>query len=253
MTAPIALQLYSVRQALAQDFDATLVRVAAIGYAGVETGAFAGGSNVAATAQLLKSLGLTVCGYHTRLPLGDKADELLDTLTALDCRRLVCPWQPPELFQSLAGLQQVADRLNAANAWALDNGLTFGYHNHWGEFAPFEGRPAHTHLRELVAPEVFFELDVYWAQTAGVDPAAVVRELGPRAPLLHLKDGPAVQGQPMLALGEGVVDIPACVAAGGAHAEWLIVELDECATDMFTAVDRSYQYLIEKDLGRGQG
>jgi sugar phosphate isomerase/epimerase len=253
MPAPIALQLYSVRDALAQNFDATLERVAAIGYAGVETGGFANGSSPAATAQQFQSLGLAVCGYHTGLPLGDNAAELLDLLAAYDCRRLVCAWQPPELFKSLAGLQQVADKLNAANAWALDNGLTFGYHNHWAEFELFEGRPAHERLRELVAPEVFFEVDVYWAQTAGADPAAVVRDLGPRAPLLHLKDGPAKQGVPMQALGDGVVDIPACVAAGAAHTEWLIVELDECATDMFTAVDRSYQYLLEKDLGRGQG
>lgn len=253
MTPPIALQLYTVRDALARDFDGTLERVAAAGYAGVETGGFAAGTSLAATAQLLKSLGLTVCGFHTGLPLGDKLSEVLDTVAAYDCRRLVCAWQPAELFQTADGLQRAADLLNEASAVAQDNGLTLGYHNHWWEFAPVAGRPAYDHLLAALAPEVFLELDVYWAQTGGVDPAALVRRLGPRAPLLHLKDGPAVQGRPMLALGEGVVDIPACVAAGGEHTDWLIVELDECATDMLAAVERSYQYLIEKDLGRGQG
>lgn len=252
MTSPIALQLYSVRDALARDFDGTLERVAAAGYAGVETGDFAGGSSLAATAQLLQSLGLTVCGIHTGLPLGDRLPQLLDTLAAYDCRRLVCSSQPSELFQSLDGLQRAAATLNEANAAAQDNGLTLGYHNHWWEFAPIAGRPAYDHFVAALAPEVFLELDVYWAQAGGADPAATVRQLGARAPLLHLKDGPAVPGQPMLALGDGVVDIPACVAAGGAHTDWLIVELDDCATDMLVAVERSYQYLVEKDLGRGQ-
>ena len=60
----------------------------------------------------------------------------------------------------------------------------------------------------------------------------------------------AVRGQPMQALGQGVMDIPALLAASAGQAEWLIVELDECATDMLTAVQVSYQYLIEHGLGR---
>lgn len=252
MTAPIALQLYSVREALARDFDGNLERVAAAGYAGVETGGFAAGTSLAATAQMFKSLGLAVCGFHTGLPLGENLNQVLDTMAAYDCRRLVCAWQPAELFQTLDGLQRAAAILNEASAVAQDNGLTLGYHNHWWEFAPLAGRPAYDHFVAALAPEVFLELDVYWAQTGGVDPAAAVRQLGARAPLLHLKDGPAVQGEPMLALGDGVVDIPACVAAGGAHTEWLIVELDACATDMLAAVERSYQYLVEHNLGHGQ-
>jgi hypothetical protein len=40
----------------------------------------------------------------------------------------------------------------------------------------------------------------------------------------------------MTALGTGNMDIPAIVAAGGEHTQWLFVELDRCATDMMTAV-----------------
>ncbi|MCC7360581.1 MAG: sugar phosphate isomerase/epimerase [Anaerolineales bacterium] len=251
MPAPMALQLYSVRGEMARDFDGTVERVAAMGYAGVETGGFAPGSATAA-AQLFKSLGLSVCGYHTGLPLGEKLPELLDTLAALDCRRLVIAYAPPESFQSLDGVKQTAERLNEAAALAQAGGLSLGYHNHWFEFYPLAGRPAYDYLVEALAPEVFLEVDVYWAQTGGVDPAGLVRRLGTRAPLLHLKDGPAQTGLPMTALGDGAVDIAACVAAGAGTAEWLVVELDECATDMPTAVERSFQYLSERGLGRGQ-
>ena len=251
MPAPIALQLYTLRQELARDFGGTVERVAALGYLGVETAGFPGTTPQAAS-QRFKDLGLTVCAAHAPLPLGDRQAEVLDTMEALGCRRLVCAWQPQELFQSAASIQRVCETLNEAEAVARAHGLSLGYHNHWWEFLPVDGSLAHHRLRDGLAPTVFFEIDTYWAKAAGVDPAAILRELGPRAPLLHLKDGPAVQGQPMLALGEGVMDIPGVLEASAGHAEWLIVELDECATDMFAAVQRSYQYLAAKGLGRGK-
>jgi actin-like ATPase involved in cell morphogenesis len=55
----------------------------------------------------------------------------------------------------------------------------------------------------------------------------------------------------MTALGEGVVDIPGVVAAGAGSTEWLVVELDRCATDMMQAVRKSYQYVIGKGLALG--
>jgi hypothetical protein len=55
----------------------------------------------------------------------------------------------------------------------------------------------------------------------------------------------------MTALGEGVVDIPGVVAAGAGLTEWLVVELDHCATDIMEAVGKSYRYLIGRELARG--
>ena len=79
----------------------------------------------------------------------------------------------------------------------------------------------------------------------------MVRRLGSRAPLLHIKDGPCEMEAPMTALGEGVVDLPSVIAAGAGSTEWLVVELDRCATDLTEAVRKSYQYLIGKELARG--
>ena len=55
----------------------------------------------------------------------------------------------------------------------------------------------------------------------------------------------------MTAVGDGVQNWPHILAAGEAHAEWLIVELDRCGTDMLTAVEKSYQYLVNKGWGHG--
>ena len=95
MTQPIALQLYTVRDQLARDFEGTIRRVADIGYAGVETASFPVGVSAAAAKALFDEVGLTICAAHAPLPLGEAATETLDRLAALGCDRLVCAWLPP--------------------------------------------------------------------------------------------------------------------------------------------------------------
>ena len=250
MTTPVALQLYTIRDRLAQDFVGTIREIADIGYIGVETANMFGGSPAVA-ARLFGEIGLTVCGAHSPLPLGDQKQEVIDTMGTLNCKRLILPGQPPDLYKSFDGIKRICDSLNEAAAVARANGFQVGYHNHWYEYEPLEDRVPIDVMLEHLDPDVFFEVDVYWVQTAGQNPAEVVRRLGARAPLLHIKDGPCTIEAPMTALGEGVVDIPGVVSAGAGSTEWLVVELDRCATDMMEAVRKSYQYLIEKGLGRG--
>ena len=250
MRIPIALQLYTVRDLLTQDYEGTIRNVAGMGYLGVETANMFGGSPASA-ARLFRELGLTVCGAHSPLPLGDQKQEVIDTMGALDCKRLVVAWQPPEKYTSLDGIKSICDTLNEAAAVGRTHGFQVGYHNHWFEYQPVEDRIPVDVMLEHLDPDVFFEVDVYWVQTAGRDPAEVVRRLGSRAPLLHIKDGPCQIDEPMTALGEGVVDIPGVVSAGAGSTEWLVVELDRCATDMLEAVHKSYRYLVEKGLGHG--
>jgi len=69
--------------------------------------------------------------------------------------------------------------------------------------------------------------------------------------LLHIKDGPCVKNQPMTAVGAGKVDIAGVAQASAKTAEWMIVELDSCATDMLTAVKESHDYLVTKGFARG--
>jgi sugar phosphate isomerase/epimerase len=243
MSAQIALQLYTVRDALAHDFAGVIRRVAAMGYAGVETAGFPN-TTPAAAAELFRSLGLAVAGMHVPLPLGDQQQEALETADALGCRRLVVGYVPPEQVRTADDVRRLGDAFNEANIAVAAHGLSLGFHNHWWEFQPTaDGSPVYEILRQQLDPSIFFELDTYWIKTAGGDPAAVVADFGARAPLLHIKDGPAVTEEPMVAVGAGTLDVPAIVRAGAPHTEWLIVELDRCATDMLTAVEQSYHYL----------
>ncbi len=248
---PVALQLYSIRDQLAKGgYEAGVRRVAQMGYAGVETAGFPGTTPQAA-AKLFAELGLAVTSAHSALPLGDKKNEVLDTMAAIGCKRIVLAWLPPAQFESLEGIYQAADMLNAAAQVAAEHGLTVGYHNHYQEFTLVDGRPAYEHMIERLDPAVFWELDTYWAMVAEHDPAEVIRKLGTRASLLHIKDGPGTMQDPMSAVGDGVQDWPHVLAAGEAHAEWLIVEIDRTAGDMMEAVEKSCRYLVAKGWGHG--
>lgn len=254
MTKPIALQLYTLREQMARDFEGTLRRVAEIGYAGVETARIPEEIGPARARALLDDLGLAICAAHAPLPLGDQAAASLDFMAALGAGRLVCAWLPPEEYTTLDGAHRVGDKLNEAAAVCAAHGLRLGVHNHWFEFEPIPGtavRPYEVWLERL-DPAIFIELDPYWAKVGGVEPLAALRRLGPRVELLHVKDGPADAIPPdMTAVGQGTLDYAAIISAATA-AEWLIVELDRCATDMLTAVEESYRYLVAKGLGHGR-
>ncbi|MCB8944574.1 MAG: sugar phosphate isomerase/epimerase [Ardenticatenaceae bacterium] len=252
MTAPIGLQLYSLREAFAEDFDGTIRQVAEIGYVGIEPW---GGlmTDIAAKKKVYDDLGLTVPSVHYQLPVGEHKNKVLDDVAQLGCQHVILPFINPELFTSEDGLKTVADILNEANEVGQANGLTIHYHNHDFEYGDLNGRPAIYSLMEKVDPAVKFELDTYWIKVAGVDPAKVVAEMGGRSPLLHIKDGPAHNRQDdMTALGTGAMDIPALITAGGAHTQWVFVELDRCATDMMTAVRESYAYMTSNGLAQGR-
>lgn len=252
MSVPIGLQLYTLRERMAQDVAGTLRAVAEIGYAGVETAFFEGVSPREAARQL-RDLQLTVFSAHTALPVGDDLDGVLRLADDLGCRRIVWHgWPRDPRYDSVAGIMELADLFNAANRNVVAHGLTFGIHNHWWECMPVEGQYPYRILMEQLDPAIFFEPDAYWAQVAGLDPAAFVAELGARAPLLHLKDGPARPDEPMTALGTGVLDLAAIVEAGAGATEWAIVELDEVAGDMLDAVRASYGYMTSHGLGRGR-
>ena len=249
MPAPIALQLYSVRDQLEKGFDSVIRQLADTGFVGVEPAGFPGTTPEKA-AQLFKSLGLQVCSAHTDLPLGDAKNKVLDVAKTLGLKRIVSG-KGPDDFKTVELIKKTCDLFNQSAQIAKENGLTFSVHNHWWEFELLAGKPVYKHMLEYLDKSVLFELDVYWVTTAGASPAAIIKELGSRAPLLHIKDGPCVKGQPMTAVGDGKVDVAAIAKAGAATAEWMIVELDSCATDMLAAVKKSYGYLTRQGFARG--
>ncbi|MCP4197872.1 MAG: sugar phosphate isomerase/epimerase [Proteobacteria bacterium] len=250
MTTPIAIQLYSVRDELAGDFDGIVEDIAGMGYAGVELIFNLPGTSNASAARLLQALDLEAAAAHTPLPLGENKNKVLDFMQLFGSRNIVTTLGP-SYYETLDAVLQTCDRFNEANAIAQANDMTFGTHNHWWEYEKVEGRYVYEIMLERLAPTITFELDTYWIQAAGIDPVTIIDQMGPRAPLIHIKDGSTIKDEPQVAVGAGTMDIPAIVQASK-HADWLIVELDSCATDMMQAVRESYDYLVGGGWARGR-
>ena len=247
----VGLQLWTVRKEIELDMRATLQQVAEIGFTGVETAFFPDEVTPAQAGVLLRDLGLSVFAVHVELPVGDQKAAMLAMAEAYQCERMVWHgWPEDPRYQTLDGIKELAEVYNEAYAFAVANGLRFGLHNHWWEFQEIEegGYPFYL-LREIIEPEIFFEIDTYWTRVAGLDPAQVVGDFGRRVPLLHIKDGDATSTEgPMVAVGQGVQDFPAIAKAANGATEWMIVEIDDCETDMLEAVAESYRYLTENGL-----
>ncbi|MFP4437224.1 MAG: sugar phosphate isomerase/epimerase family protein [Chloroflexaceae bacterium] len=243
---PIALQLYSLRAETRSDFAGTLRRVAAMGYGAVELPA-TGNPAPAELAALLDDLGLSVAALHARLQdLDQNLDGVIARARQLGCGYIVCPKLPLGLDRyRAAGWQAAARRFNRIGAACAAQGVQFCYHNHTWEFRRFGGRTALEILLAQSDPaHVQIEPDVYWAQAAGHDPVALVRQLAGRVPLLHLKDMCGRFWRSFTELGRGRIDIPALItAAEQSGTAWLIVEQDRFTRPPLESVRLSLEYL----------
>jgi sugar phosphate isomerase/epimerase len=250
MLPGIAAQLWTFHDQAAKDLEGVLVKISKLGYLAVEPLGLHG-RQPAKVRALLDSLGMTLSSVHAPFPAGPQAARILDENAELGAKTLIWSLEREE-FDSPEAITRGVERINEGARRARAYGMTIGYHNHFAEFANvFDGRPAYHLLLEQLDPEVIIELDMYWAQLGGADPAQVIRDLGDRVHFLHVKDGPASTNDDyMVPVGQGSVDIRAALTANPA-VRWHIVELDRSRLDMFEALRQSYDYLIANNLSRG--
>lgn len=248
---PVSLQLYSLRESSKTDFPAVVRAVGRIGYAGVEPAGFYG-LKPRDLRRLVEEQGMVISSSHGPWASPTNLQEVIDTAGELGVD-LVSSGFGPDDFKDMAAIRATADKVNLMDERLRAAGLTLFLHNHYWEFDLIDGRLKYDVFAEL-APKVSFEIDTYWAANFGaVDPAAVVKRHAKRAPLLHVKDGPLVKGAPHLAVGSGKMDFRKVVGAADAKVlRWLVVELDECATDMLQAVKESFDWLVASGLGSGR-
>ena len=249
MAKPVALQLYSVRDAAGKDLPGTLKTVADIGYQYVELAGMYG-KTPAEVKKLFDDVGLKAISAHCAVFDATKRAQVEDEAAALGYKHLVSGFGPDD-FKTPETIKAAADKINQAVDCFGPKGFSISIHNHWWEFdGPNKGD-----LLYRLAPKACPQLDIYWVTVGGADPVKVVKKYAKRLKLLHLKDGPATKenSQPMTAVGKGNVKTEAVIkAAEKTPIEYLIVELDSCATDMIEAVRDSYTFLVGKGLATGK-
>ena len=245
----LSVQLYTVRKALAEDFDATLARIAAYGYSQVEPFELVAYFDDLSTG--LAAHDLSAPTTHVGLLTADDLDDVFAKATALGIGTVIDPYTDPTLWRTADGIAEIAAGLNAAARRAAAHGLTVGYHNHQFEL---ESMIDGVHGLEVLAgqldPEVVLEVDTYWAHVGGADVPALLGRLGDRVVALHVKDGDGSRDDTkQVAVGAGVMPVMDIVAA--APNALLVVELDDCESDLLEAVGASRRFLLGADVARG--
>ncbi|ACU36892.1 sugar phosphate isomerase/epimerase [Actinosynnema pretiosum subsp. pretiosum] len=236
----LSVQLYSVRDAFAEDPSATLAKLAEIGFTNVEP--FKLVENASAL-RALREHGLSAPTTHVSL-VGAELNPVFDAAAELGVTTLIDPFIADEKWRDAGDIAATADALNAAAEAAKGHGLTVGYHNHWWELANrVDGRAALEVLTDHLTPDVVLEVDTYWAAAGGEDAPALLRRLGERVVALHVKDGGlATDATGQVPAGQGSVPV-ADVLASAPNA-LRVVEFDAYSGDLFEGIAASRAFLL---------
>jgi len=197
---PLGVQLYSVRQQITEDFEATLAAVSAAGYTEVEAAALPKKSATEVRAMLDKAGLRCVSAHHPFADLHARFEEIVAYDKELGAKFIICA-SPGYRVPSPAGTpggpkpftlddwHYNAEQFNIMGEKTAAAGIQFGYHNHVREFAVTDGKTPYIELLQLTDPKkVTFELDCGWAVVAGMRPVEILRDHPDRISMLHVKD-----------------------------------------------------------------
>ncbi len=242
---PVGLQMYTLRDLTAADYVGTVTAVAEMGYEGIEDTPPADMS-AAEYRSLLEDLGLAAAGTHTSLDaLEADLDRVADFWLEVGATYISVAYLPEERRADADGWRAAAEAMSDVGGKLAERGLVLGYHNHSFEFQQFDGEYGlDIFYRAAHAEHVQAEIDVYWVQHGGVDPAEYIRSMPGRTPLIHLKD--MAEDGAFAEVGEGVLAWDSIFDASEANgAAWYIVEQDVCQRPPLESVKISLDNLRE--------
>jgi len=248
----IAAQMYTLRDftKTPEDIATTMKKVANIGYKAVQLSAL-GKIEIKELKKILDSEGLEVCATHVPYErIRDDTSAVIEEHQILNCRYVAIGSLPSE-FRGAEGYAKFAKEASEVARKLSQAGLSFAYHNHSFELEKYGSRTGLDILYQESDPEVFkAEIDTYWIQHGGGDPAAWIRKLSGRVPLVHLKDMGILDGKQIMAeVGEGNLNWPAILdACREAGVRWYIVEQDTCQRDPFESLAISLKNLQNMGL-----
>ncbi len=270
---PVALQLYSVRDAMAADFEGTLKAVAEMGYQGVE---FAGlfDKDPAEIKALCEKYNLTPISAHVGyvIMMADP-EKVMRDYAAIGCKYIVIPHYHWNFDGDNISYDEFIKNVRMLGAVAKSKGMTLLYHNHDFEFEMMDGQYRLDKLYTDVSADLLeTQLDVCWVNVGGENPAEYLKKYTGRTPIVHLKDFAGKKSDKMYALigvddgdqkdddttgafefrpvGYGLQNFPAILeSATETGAQWVVVEQDMPSMDKapMECVAMSRDYL--KTLG----
>ncbi len=224
MSIPIALQIYSVREAAEKDLFGVLEAVARMGYDGVE---FAGyyGHDPKDIRKVLDDLGLKAEGTHTGISLLDAEhiDATIETHKILGAEYCIVPWLPEDSRNTADACKATGDQLTKITERLRGEGLRCGFHAHEGDMHPIDGgKSAWYRLADATPADFIMQYDTANGLSGGADPVQPILDLPGRNASTHLKEAND------LIIGDGPIPwakvFEACETVGGT--KWYVVEYE---------------------------
>ena len=252
----VGVQLYTVRTVLPEDPLKVLRALEQIGYREAELNM----DNLDKVFPALKQTSLKPISLHldsTLFVSGQaKIPAALDAAKTREVAYVVCPYVAPADRGGEDMMKKLGETLSKAGEMSQKLGMHLCYHNHAFDFAPAGSGTLLDALLQATDPKlVSLELDIMWAQVAGLEPVAVLKKYGNRVALLHLKNvaegtekryDETVPKTAFREVGNGVIDIPAVLsAAAQAGVKHYFVEQDQVPADPVDSLRQSYQYLAK--------
>ncbi|MFW6289850.1 MAG: sugar phosphate isomerase/epimerase family protein [Mariniphaga sp.] len=247
----VALQLYSVREAMKEDPQGTLERLAEMGYTHVEHANYVDHKFYGWTAQefkkVLEDLGLEMPSGHTVLgqnhwdqqqqEFTDGWKKLVEDAAYMGQQYVVSPWLDESLRQTYDDLMRFMDVFNRAGELCKSYGMRFGYHNHDFEFSEeLNGEKIFDLMMQNTdADKVVMQLDMGNMYIAGARAKDVLGKYPGRYDNIHVKDMIRTENgesYESTILGEGVVGVR---------------EVSDMAKDMGTGL-----FIIEQEAYQGK-
>lgn len=217
----MGLQLFTIRDAMANDVAGTLKAVADLGYEDLETYGFnpdtIGYYNMGAKGfrKILDDLNLTTSSGHYDLfkflntsesELLGYVDRCIEGAGILGQKYITWPWLDPA-DRTIDKFKLLASKLNLVGERVTKAGLGFAYHNHDFEFIDHEGKNGYDIVMNETDPSfVKLQIDLYWAMHSSKEPPATLFRKQPgRFVMWHIKDMDKVT-RDYTELGNGSID-----------------------------------------------
>ncbi len=250
MKLPVAVQLYSVRDEMAEDFEGTIRKMKEYGYDGVE---FAGlfGKAPEEVRSICDEIGIVPISAHVPYyDMLENPENVLNDYAVIGCKYVAVPYLTEECRPGTPGWQSTVEGIDKIAAAAKQLGIQLLYHNHDFEFVKLGEEYALDILYNTVPADLLqTELDTCWVKVAGENPADYIVKYSGRSPVVHLKDFEMGQNKGgslykligideeehneessfcFRPVGYGEQDFGAILAAcEEAGAQWVVVEQDE--------------------------
>jgi sugar phosphate isomerase/epimerase len=217
----MGLQLFTIRQPMAQDPAGTLKQVAALGYEEVETYGFDPqllsyyGQPGKTFAQQLREHNITCPSGHYDLnrfasssldDLDRYVDRCVEGARLLGQSYITWPTVDPA-SRTIDGFKGVAQRLNRIGERIAKSGVQVAYHNHGFDFVEQDGQiPYEIILKDTDPKLVKLQVDLYWLAHDSKQPARYWFDRAPgRFVMWHVKDMHKIS-RDYTELGNGTID-----------------------------------------------